>query len=262
MTGLAALLVSFSTTLASAADWGDLTMQLVLDGNAPAQKKLDVNKDQAFCTNNGSKMLFDEAVQVDKDSKGVANVVVMLFVKQGGAKPAVHPDYAATEKEPVKLDNMGCLFSPRVVAMRTTQPLVLGNPDMVAHNTNVATLNNPQINPIIPAGGSLTVNMKAEERLLVPVSCSIHPWMQARLIVRDNPYFAVSDKEGKITIKNLPVGKLSFQVMHEKPGFIQEVKKDGKTVKWAKGRIEDVQIKKGANDLGKFAIPASAFQDK
>lgn len=253
---------SLSGFAASAADWGDLTLQLTLDGAAPTAKKLDVNKDVGVCTMNGAKSHVDEALLVDKDSKGIANVVVALYLKPGSAKPAVHPDYAKSEKDEITLDNKVCAFEPRVVAMRTTQTLVLKNSDSVAHNTNVAALNNAPINPILPANGSLKVSMKAEERLLVPVSCSIHPWMQARLIVRDNPYFAVTDKDGKLTIKNLPAGKWTFQVLHENAGFIQEAKKDGKAVKWAKGRIEDVTIKAGANDLGKFAVPVSVFTKK
>jgi len=259
---LVGLAVVMSGALASAADWGDLSLQLTLDGAAPAAKKLDVNKDVAVCTMNGMKLHVDESLLVDKESKGIANVVVVLYLKPGSAKPAIHADYDKTAKDEVVLDNKVCAFEPRVLAMRTTQTLLLKNSDAVAHNTNVSTLNNPQFNPIIPANGQMKVNLTAEERLLVPVSCSIHPWMQARLIVRDNPYFAVSDKDRKVSIKNLPAGKWTFQVMHEKCGFIQEAKKDGKAVKWAKGRIEDVVIKKGANDLGKFAVPVSVFKDK
>jgi hypothetical protein len=259
---LTLMVVACSFTFARAADWGDLTLQLTLDGTAPAAKKLDVNKDVPVCTMNGAKVHVDNSLLVDSTSKGIANVLVMLTVKPGGAKPSVHPKYDETAKAEVLLDNKVCEFVPRLVAMRTTQTLVLGNKDSVAHNTNISTLNNPQINPILPADGALKVSMKAEERLLVPVSCSIHPWMQARLIVRDNPYFAVSDKDGKVSIANVPTGKWTFQVLHERCGFVQEAKKDGKAVKWTRGRIEDVEIKKGTNDLGKFAIPASVFESK
>ena len=40
------------------------------------------------------------------------------------------------------------------------------------------------------------------------ISCGIHPWMQAKLFVLGHPYFAISDKEGKIEIPNVPAGKL------------------------------------------------------
>jgi len=259
---VAVVAIALLGTLANAADWGDLTLQLTLDGAAPAAKPLTVNKDIATCTMNGMKTHVDESLLVDKESKGIANVVVVLYLKPGAAKPSIHPDYEKTAKDEVILDNKVCAFEPRVLAMRSTQTLILKNSDNVAHNTNGATLNNPQFNPIIPAGAQLKVSLKAEERLLVPVSCSFHPWMQGRLIVRDTPYFAVSDKNGKLTIKHLPTGKLTFQIMHEKCGFVQEAKKDGKPVKWPKGRMEDLVIKAGANDLGKFAVPVSVFKDK
>lgn len=260
---LASMLLALATIVTGgavqAADWGDLSLTLTYDGAPPEAKKLDANKDQAVC---GKMPLFDESLVVNSKNKGLANVVVTLYLKPGSAKPAVHPDYEKTAKDEVVMDNLGCRFEPHITILRSTQTLVLQNSDPIAHNIKADLLNNPPFNPIIPGGAKLKQTLKAEERLPVPVSCSIHPWMQGRLMVRDNPYFAVSDKEGKVEIKNLPAGKWTFQFWHEVPGFVQEAKQGGKAVKWAKGRMENVTIKAGANDLGTFAIPASVFKAK
>ena len=48
------------------------------------------------------------------------------------------------------------------------------------------------------------------------VGCNIHPWMGAYIVARKDPYAAVSDKDGKFEIKDLPAGKeLEFRLWQE-----------------------------------------------
>ncbi len=72
----------------------------------------------------------------------------------------------------------------------------------------------------------------------VKVGCSIHPWMGGWIVVRGDPYAAISDKDGHFTIADLPAGKeLEFQLWQEKVGFPKEVEVDGVKVD-AKGRFK------------------------
>ena len=41
------------------------------------------------------------------------------------------------------------------------------------------------MNVTIPSGGSIKKSFEKEERVPVPVSCSIHPWMRGWLLIRD-----------------------------------------------------------------------------
>jgi hypothetical protein len=115
------------------------------------------------------------------------------------------------------------------------------------------------INPIIPANGEQKQQFPKEERLPVRVSCSIHPWMNAILVIKDSPYMAVTDEDGKFTIENLPEGEWEFQVWHESAGYIDSVKLGGKTAKWSKGRMKQ-KIAAGENALGDILVPAAAFK--
>src|SRR5262245_49139894 len=85
--------------IAKAQDWGDLDGTFVLKGAAPTPGKIQVTKDEAFCGKHG---LVEELVVVNKDNKGLANVVIYL---NDMSKPMIHPDYAKDAKAEVKIDN-------------------------------------------------------------------------------------------------------------------------------------------------------------
>ena len=53
----------------------------------------------------------------------------------------------------------------------------------------------------------------------VKLACSVHPWMVAYVSVLENPFFAVTDKDGKFVIKGeLPDGKYTVEAFHQKLG--------------------------------------------
>lgn len=232
------------------AQWGTLTGQFVYDGDAPTAKKLTITKDQQFC---GKFDLTNEEVVVNPDNNGLANVVLYVYVARGKKAPKPHPSYADTAAAKVSLDNMNCRFEPRVITLRTTQTLLVGNKDSVGHNTKVDAIKNIPKNPIIPANGSTEMKFPKEERLPTLVSCSIHPWMSGRILIKESPYMAVTDKDGKFTIENLPVGKHTFQVWHEACGYVADVNLDGKKTKWSKGRF-DIAVNDGDNDMGQIKV--------
>jgi hypothetical protein len=241
-------------SVSQAQEWGNLKAKFILDGKPPVAEKLKVDKDVAFC---GMHKLVDETFKINAETGAIQNMVLFLSPKPGAAKPQVHPDY---EKAPatVELDNHNCHFEPHIVLMRTTQKLVIKNSDMVGHNTKADFFENTPFNDIIPAKGSITKPLPKAESAFMPLSCSIHPWMSAKILVRDDPYAAVSNEKGELTISNLPVGKLTFTIWHEGCGFVVSGQQAGKEKKWTKGKI-DVEIKKGDNDLGEFKIPVAVL---
>lgn len=46
--------------------------------------------------------------------------------------------------------------------------------------------------------------------------CNVHPEMEAFVVVMQNPYFAVSKENGSYTIKDVPPGKYTLTIWHEK----------------------------------------------
>jgi hypothetical protein len=53
---------------------------------------------------------------------------------------------------------------------------------------------------------------------MVSVRCDLHPWMQGWLGVLDHPYFAVTDAEGRFTLRDVPPGDYTLAVWHERLG--------------------------------------------
>ncbi|RLD26730.1 MAG: hypothetical protein DRI75_11130 [Bacteroidetes bacterium] len=46
--------------------------------------------------------------------------------------------------------------------------------------------------------------------------CNVHPEMQSYVLVLQNPYFTITDKEGNFNIENIPPGNYTLKVWNEK----------------------------------------------
>ncbi|MEC7566442.1 MAG: hypothetical protein VX738_12240 [Planctomycetota bacterium] len=238
----------------SAQGWGHIKARFVYGGEYQAPSKIQVNKDTAVCGKFG---LVDESLVVNPENKGIANVIV-FYRDRVPAK--IHPSYNELLDKPIKVDNRKCRFEPHVVPVWTKRKLEVANGDPVGHNVKVDTFFNPPINPILPAGTSLQQTYSMEERLPSKMSCSIHAWMSGWLVIRDNPYIGVSNRDGLMEIKNLPAGEFEFQFWQEKAGYVQQVSRDGTNIEWVRGRVK-IKIEDGkTTDLGEIVIGADKFK--
>ncbi len=249
---LAICLGSANLTLAGG---GTLKGKFVYGGEAPKAAAVDVNADKAFCGKHG---LVNESLVVGKDG-ALGNVIIYLYLSRGDTVK-VDPAYDALKAKAVRLNNENCRFSPHVGLLWTEQTIVLANKDTVGHNMKVDARNKP-MNALIPAGGELPTKFEEAERLPVQVGCNIHPWMRGWLVIRDNPYFAVTGADGSFEIKNIPAGDWQFQVWHEQAGYVREVKIGGKDVEWSRGRVEVSVKEAGTVDLGTVTVPESLFEE-
>ena len=240
-----------------AAEWGDLSLRFVYDGLPPKAKAVTITRDQAVCAKHA---LVDESLLVNAENRGLANVAVYLYLKRGVEAPPVHASYVQTRNDDVVLDNIHCRFKPHFTLIRTSQTLVLTNSDSVSHNSKLDCLRNASINPVIPAKGKLEHRFFASERLPSQVSCSVHPWMVGWLLVTDTPYMAISDDDGNVNIENLPIGTHTFQVWHERIGYVKSVKINDRPATWNKGRVT-IEIKSGENALGEVRLATDLFEE-
>ncbi len=251
---IVASLVVVSPSLASEVNmsWGNLKARFVYDGKPPERSKVDPMSDKFIC---GKFDLRDESLVVDKEG-GLANVLVWLDAKV--AAPKVHPDYAKSAEAKITLDSRGCRFAPHVLTLRTTQTLTLLNSDPIAHNAHFVPPTNDSFNLPLPADSMFDLRLPKPERLPAKINCELHPWRSAFLLIQDHPYMSVSDSRGQVEMSNLPVGKLTFVVWHERAGYLRSVEKGGAKLEWHKGRVE-IEIKSGQNDFGEIKVKPELF---
>jgi hypothetical protein len=243
----------------------------------PPAKYLDdlvkKNNDRVLCLDGGN---VDSGRLVISGDRGIANI--MLYLRNGkkiGWAPGVEVpteaiplakglDSNAPENQ-VAFDQKACVFLTRNAAMRTGQTLKIINSDPVGHNTNIPGFG---FNQSVPAMSFLTYVPPKEVSEPYSVSCSIHPWMSAWLLTRNDGFFAVTKPDGSFELKNLPAGvKLDIQVWHESaPGHRLDVEKtsdQAPTLVWKKGKKGRVFItlEPGQTvDLGTIEVPLDAFQ--
>ena len=244
----AAAALAAASFVARADEWGSIKGRFLFGGDAPAAADLKADKDVEVC---GKHKLVSEELVVGAD-KGVANVVVFVRDKEVKVNPALKPS------TPV-VHNKGCRFEPHVAFVQVGQQLVIKNSDMTSHNSNVAALKNPPSNNLIAPGADTKLTFASDEALPVAVTCNVHPWMKGWIVIRANPYAAVSNADGTFEIKGVPVGEVELVFWHEKAGYLAEMTIGGKSEKTSKGR-KKVAVAAAGTDLGDIQLPPAIFQ--
>ena len=241
-----AMLLSGVSTIALAQNTATLKMKIVVDGKAPAPQPI-ANVADAFCAMNGGP-ISDKLLVSEKGE--LANFVVMFDEEKSKLK--VPAELQKSPEATHVLDNTKCLFVPKVIVARPGQTITVKNSDQTGHNANFKMLKNEQKNILVPAGQSKDYKLDPTlvEPAAMPISCDIHPWMSAHVIVKPHPYVSVSAADGTIEIKDLPVGDgATFRVWHDACGAINELNVNGKAQKLTRNRW-DIELKPGMNDLG------------
>ena len=233
---------------ADAGEYGSITGQFVVEGEIPERKVVVARgdaqvKDAAICAADD---ILSETVVVDPKTKGIANVFVYLPKAE-----MVYPKLKQSEKKEVVFDQEGCRFVPHALFVRTDQTVVVKSNDNCAHNTRTVSIRNQPVNFALAPGDrkGQEVKCKAAEKQPITVECNIHNWMNARWLILDHPYAAISDKGGQFTIADLPAGEHELAIWHEGQGYIQ--------------RKFKVQVAAGkTTELGTIKVPAEKLVEK
>ena len=159
---------------------------------------------------------FTETFEVGADGKSLANVFV--YVKNGLGNYIYD-----TPTETARIDQDGCRYHPHVFGMRVGQPLEILNSDPTLHNIHATPKLNSEFNTGQPIEGMKTTHTFDKPEVMVPFKCDVHGWMNAYVGVLDHPYFAVTDKEGKFSLKTLPAGTYTIEAWHERLGAQEQM---------------------------------------
>jgi plastocyanin len=126
-----------------------------------------------------------------------------------------------TPTTPVVLDQVGCMYTPRVIAIMENQPIKIRNSDDTAHNIHATPSMNREFNKSQPKKNLEFDETFRRAEMNIPIKCDVHPWMKAWCHVFEHPFFSVSGEDGMFSITGLPAGKYTIVAMHEKYGELE-----------------------------------------
>ena len=175
--------------------------RVVFDGVPPVSEKVEVKSDRSVCgaQKETSKIILGS-------NKGVANAVVKILELK---EPAAAPKKG-------DLDQINCEFDPHVQALPVGSTLVLTSSDAVLHNAHAFYEDgSTAFNIAVPIVG-MEVDKKLDKPGVIRLRCDAgHTWMNAYLVVVQEPFYAMTDKEGSFTIEGVPPGKYTVEIWQE-----------------------------------------------
>ena len=187
-------------------DGGTIEGVVLYQGQVPAQRKIQIVKDQETCRHR-SKLV--HRIKVNQ-SQQVAEVVVFLGdIKAGKAIETV-------AIKPV-IDQRTCTFSPHVQVLARYQPVDIVNNDPIVHNAHVTQNMMTVINPLQPRQGMRT-EFEFSDVGPARIKCDIHNWMQAWAYVLWHPYYALTASDGSFRISDVPPGEYELVAWQEHLG--------------------------------------------
>ena len=178
-------------------DGGSLRGKVVYPGPPPPPRKVVPTKDREVC---GSGVREVPQMLLGPD-RGVQDAIVYLRKVEKGKAWDRPP-------QPPAIDNVKCDFRPHV---QVVQPgdIEIVNSDPVLHNTHGFLDRLTVFNVALPNQGQ-RVRRLLKRPGLVRVECDAHGWMLGWVYVADNPYYALTGKDGSFTIADVPPGSYTL----------------------------------------------------
>jgi hypothetical protein len=124
------------------------------------------------------------------------------------------------------VDQRDCEFVPRIQIARSGVPLILKNSDPILHVVRIDSMSGTNgqrtlLKAATPYAGYEKIYQLAnfhEPTLLQVTSGNGHEWMAAYIAVLPHPWAALTDENGRFTLRNVPVGTHKIYVWHEALG--------------------------------------------
>lgn len=188
-------------------DGGTITGKVVFRGDVPTRKIIPT-KDRDVC---GFSTRERPEIVVGAD-KGVQDAVVYLKKLEKGKaweKPAKTPEIVSKD----------CEYVPHVQAIPAGS-IAMVNLDPVLHNNHGFLGKTTLFNQALPMQGQ-RIEKPLKKEGLMRVECDAHGWMLAWIYVAGNPYYAVTRKDGRFSISEVPPGSYTLVAWQNYTGEIE-----------------------------------------
>lgn len=155
----------------------------------------------------GHRILFDFTVS---KSRGLKDTVIKLIGIPKG-KPFT------TKIQKIVMNR--CHTPNYVIGLRNGETLLLENTDPIIHEVaayeftdrGVHQRSHRPVNAHTSQVRDVYVKPSTEEYL---IKCNLHPFLQTRGVMVDNPYYAITDEEGRFSIEDIPAGTYQVVAWH------------------------------------------------
>jgi hypothetical protein len=191
---------------------GQIKGHIKLSGPLPGNPVIRMGMDPMCARINAGKRVIQETVVAALDGS-LANA----FIRLRGDFPATPVPTA-----PVVIDQVACIYRPRVVGIRVGQTLQVKNSDPLLHNVHSLSAKRNTFNVGEPIAGMVQPFVMKDEEVMLQIKCDVHSWMTTFVGVVSNPYFAVSDDKGTFQIDNVPPGMYMIEAWQERYGTLAQ----------------------------------------
>ena len=115
------------------------------------------------------------------------------------------------------MDQVRMEFVPHVLVILKGTSVNFLNDDPVQHNVYWPAIDNDRklAHNMGTWPQGIVKSFTFDELGVVPLLCKVHSEMSGYIVVVPTPYFAVTDKEGNYTIKNVPPGRYTVKTWSE-----------------------------------------------
>lgn len=196
----------------SVSDGGTISGTVKWEGPMPHLASFPINKDQQVCDPDSKKVRDLERLIVSPEG-GVKNTVVFLKdVSEGKA-------FDLPESQRF-LDQKHCRYEPHILLVPQNAELQMKSSDATLHTIHMdgaASYNLP-----FPFTDKV-ISRQMTTSGIVNLRCNGgHVWMNAEMMVAANPYYAITDENGKFELTDVPPGQYVIMAWHEGWGVVRE----------------------------------------
>ena len=184
---------------------GKISGKVTFSGKVPKAKKMPVTKNPEVC----GKHKMTETFMVGSGGALGNAVVFIKGIKKG--KPL--------EKQTVHLNQKDCVYVPHVQATTKGSKVELQSRDPIMHNVHGKMRGGRMIFNVGMPGTDTVIKKKLRREGIAEITCDAgHTWMLSYIYIFEHPYFAVTGKDGKFELTDVPPGTYEVVVWHEKLG--------------------------------------------
>jgi plastocyanin len=178
-----------------------------------------------------------------KEPTDASNIVIWLTPL---AQPAGAVSTPLSAHSSAQIAQVNKSFDPHVLVIQVGTPVQFPNKDPFLHNV-FSLFDGKRFDlGFYEAGSSKTVHF--DRPGVSFLFCNIHPEMSGAVIAVDTPYFGISDRNGRVSISNVPDGRYQMSVWYER-SLPEALKAAGRvvTVSDASRSLETVRVVENPN---------------